>query len=525
MNQKLLNEIVRLFYQDTSQRGIALALGISRGRVERALAKHAKAREEGSLSPELPRPPQQRKSKLDVFEVRMGELLERYPDITAQRVFEELQIEGFHGRYTIVRDRVRELRPSPAQDPVTRFETAPGRQAQMDYSPYTIDFVSEGTRTVNAFSYVLGYSRRQYLQFVETREQTTTMREHASAFKRFDGLAAICLYDSDKGVVDRWEDDLPIYNVRFLAFATHYGFKPWACKRRRSQTKGKVERPFRYVETSLLNGRTFHSLEHLIEVKDWWLDNRSDVRELKEFGKERPIDRFEREKGHLLPLPAAAFDAAEVVYRTVDTEGYVAWDTNRYSVPLAHIGDLLPVRITESDLVVYNHHLDEVAHHALRPRSSEPEKTTDPAHRRDTRRARDHELLKGCFVELGPVPARFFDQLVVHHRYGREQARKILRLLEIYHKRDLIAALEHATEYRAWRLSAVERILAARAQPRTLTETLGRQASQQLEDRLREPRVNPRPTGAYSHLVTDSSADLEDSDDDAATTEDEPRSR
>ena len=47
----------------------------------------------------------------------------------------------------------------------------------------------------------------------------------------------------------------------FLAFATHYGFKPQACRVRRPQTKGKVERKFFYVETSLFNGRTFETLE------------------------------------------------------------------------------------------------------------------------------------------------------------------------------------------------------------------------------------------------------------------------
>ena len=69
-----------------------------------------------------------------------------------------------------------------------------------------------------------------------------------------------------KVVVSGHADDVPIYNPRFLAFATHYGFRPIACRVRRPQTKGKVERPFCYVETSLFNGRTFSSLGHLNET-------------------------------------------------------------------------------------------------------------------------------------------------------------------------------------------------------------------------------------------------------------------
>ena len=91
----------------------------------------------------------------------------------------------------------------------------------MDYSLYTLDFTSEGRRRVNLFSYILGYSRRQYLRFVESQDLATTLREHVRAFESLGGAAATCLYDNMKVVVDRWEDDQPIYNRRFLAFAMH----------------------------------------------------------------------------------------------------------------------------------------------------------------------------------------------------------------------------------------------------------------------------------------------------------------
>ena len=132
---------------------------------------------------------------------------------------------------------------------------------------------------MNLFSYVLGYSRRQYLHFVASQDLETTLREHVRAFEHLGGAAATCLYDNMKVVVARYEDDEPIYNTRFLAFATHYGFRPVACRPRRPQTKGKVERPFYYVETNLLNGREFRTLEHLNEVTAWWLAEVADVRD------------------------------------------------------------------------------------------------------------------------------------------------------------------------------------------------------------------------------------------------------
>ena len=142
-----------------------------------------------------------------------------------------------------LRQRVKQLRKQCHRPPVERFETGPGVQAQMDWAAYTIDFTQEGRRKVNLFSYVLGYSRRQYIHFTASQDMETTIREHVRAFEHLGGAAATCLYDNMKVVVARYEDGEPIYNTRFLAFATHYGFRPVACRPRRPQTKGKVERP------------------------------------------------------------------------------------------------------------------------------------------------------------------------------------------------------------------------------------------------------------------------------------------
>jgi transposase len=495
MNEALRNEIIRRRQSGAPLRRIARELGVARETVQRVLRRW-EAERAGTAAPARPRRP----SRVDPFEGRIRQLLERYPDITIVRVFEELRAAGFTGGLTIVRERVLQLRPQPLRAPVVRFETAAAQQAQMDYSSYDIDFSSDGRRRVHLFSYVLSYSRRQYLRFVEAQDLPTTLREHIRAFTHLSGVAATCLYDNLKVVVLRHGDEGPLFNPKFLAFATHYGFTPQACRVRRSQTKGKVERPFWYVESNLLNGRSFRTLAHLNEVTAWWLAHVADVRVHRETG-QRPIDRYAEERPHLLALPQAPYDVHTVEYRVVNVEGYVVYRQNSYSVPWRYIGQALPVRVTETAVIVYSPQLQEVARHGLVPGGQTGQRCVQPAHRPSADPRQHEALLRERFAELGPVAARFVDGLLASQRYGREQAVKVLALQSSYARADVLAALERAVRFGAYSLGALERILAAQAQPKSVLETLADQERRRLPARLSDNPVSPRPTTDYHGLA------------------------
>ncbi len=499
MNEALRHEIVQRHQAGASMRAIARELGIARRSVARVLAQVQTQRTTPAVA--LPKPCRRRGSILDEFEPLLKELLARYPNLTVERALQELQTRGFGGHYTIVRQRLQVLRPRPAPTPVPRFETGPGAQAQMDYGVYDLDFTREGRRRVYLFSYLLSYSRRQYLRFIEAMDLATTLREHVHAFGHLGGAVRVCLYDNFKAVVLRHDADGPLYNPKFLAFATHYGFKPWACKPRRPQTKGKVERKFFYVETSLLNGRTFESLEHLNEVTAWWLANVADGRVLREW-KETPRERHDRERPELLPLPAADFDTALVVYRHVNVEGYIPYRLNFYSVPWSYIGQVLPVRITESEVIIYSTGLEEIGRHALLPRLVSWEHQQHKSHHPTADPGQRAALLRQRFEQLGAVAVQFLDGLLAKQRQGKLQAQQLLAVLAHYQRDDVRRALERAVRFGAFSLTAVQRILAAQARPRPLLDELAELQREALDPRLREEPIGPRPISAYQDLLS-----------------------
>ncbi len=510
MNDELRNEVLSRRCGGQSGRDIARDLRLSRKTVAKVLIEHRQQRAKGATG--LPKPRKSRGSLVDSHEAALRDYLERYPDMSVVRLLEELRRRGYAGGYTVLRQRVKQLRKQCHRPPVERFETGPGVQAQMDWATYTLDFSQEGRRKVNLFSYVLGYSRRQYIHFTASQDLETTLREHVRAFEHLQGAAATCLYDNMKVVVARYEDGEPIYNTRFLAFATHYGFRPVACRPRRPQTKGKVERPFLYIEKNLLSGREFRSLEHLNEVAAWWLKEVADVREHRQT-RRRPIDMHAEEQPHLIPLPERPYEVAEMVYRTVDAEGFIPYGNNRYSVPWHYLGQVLPVRITDEAVVIYSPRLELLAQHIRFPVTERRRQSRKPEHLPPRDLARRREVLRGRFAELGALAVRFLEGLLSAQRCGWDHAQKVLALLGIYRREDLLAALERAVRYGAFSAKSIERILAVQARPKTCWDRMAEEESSHLGELLSDDPTPPRPATEYQNLL------FEESDHDGATEE------
>ncbi len=502
----LTNQVVTLERQGMSRRAIARALDISRNTVRKLLEAHARSREvaHSALPPApsgAPRPP----GKADAYADQMAGLVARYPDITAQRIFEELRQLGYEGGYTAIKVRVRKVRPKPAPEPsLPTPVTGPGKMAESDWSPYTVELEGGGRIVVQAFSYVLRLSHRKYYGFFERCDLHALMDGHVATFERFDGAAEVCKYDSQKPVVLGWEGEQPIYNPRFVAFATHYEFRPEACRRRRPNDKPRVERSFWELERSFFNGRSFRDLADLRRQLATWLDSTCDVRP-HDKTKRTALEAFAEERAHLRPLPAHPYDTARVAYRVASIDGFVSVDGNRYAVPYEHVTDILPVRVTANEVFIYAADLRMVARHELAPRGRGVDIAPPGCHDYPggARCAADLDQLKKAFEDLSEDAGLFFAGLVAAQgRQAGYHARLILVLRERFSTVDLCAALRHARAFGAFDHHAIERILTARAAPRRLAEYVDEDFARRLAESLDGREVPARDLDEYDRLPT-----------------------
>jgi transposase len=238
-----------------------------------------------------PRPPVAK--KLDPYCGIIHTRLEEFPRLSAKRLFDEIRAAGYGGGYTRLKEYVRAVRPAPPPEPLVRFETAPGHQAQVDFASFTLPW---GRRY--ALLVVLGYSRLLWMHFYARQTMETLFRGLEAAFEFFGGVPAELLFDQMSAVITedrRNEGGSLVENAEFLRFAHHHGFRVRACRPYRAKTKGKVERPIRYVRDSFFYGRTFLNDPDLDAQAEHWLRAVANVR-CHATTKEQPLDRFKRDE-------------------------------------------------------------------------------------------------------------------------------------------------------------------------------------------------------------------------------------
>ncbi len=374
--------ILDLARQGMSVSAIARRTGLDRKTIRKYITKGL---EPPVYTPRPPRPP-----LISPYEPYLRERLQAFPELSGRRLLRDIRALGYTGGYTVLKDFLRTIRPKPDTPFERRFETPPGKQAQVDFAFFKTAFTDqpEVERIVWLFSMVLGHSRMMWARFVGARfvarqDLQTVLRCHIAAFEAFGGVPEQILYDRMKtAVLGEVEDpDQPAkgiaYNAKLLDLAIHYGFLPKACKPYRAQTKGKVERPFRYVREDFFLARTFRNLDDLNVQFGQWLDQVANVR-LHATTQRVVLEHFAEERGHLKTLPAGPFNTVLGLERRITRDGMVSVAGNLYSVPDSTRRRTVEVQVTADAVNILEDGRLIVTHPALEGRG---QRRIAPGHR------------------------------------------------------------------------------------------------------------------------------------------------
>ena len=272
---------------------------------------------------------------LDPYRSYLRERVTAYPGLRGSRLLREIRALGYPGGYSQLTAYLRTVRPPLQPGFEHRFETGPGEQAQVDFAQFKTVFTDQPdqVRVVWLFSLVLGYSRFLAGRFVFGQNLASVLRCHMQVLESLDGIPKHILYDRMKTVVlGESEERHVIYHPKLLELAGHYGFAPRACAAYRAKTKGKVERPFRYIREDFFLARTFRDMDDLnTQLADWL----ATVANARCHGTTRRVvaEAFAEEQQQLGPLPAMPFNAVLSLQRRVSHDGMVSVNGNRYSVP------------------------------------------------------------------------------------------------------------------------------------------------------------------------------------------------
>lgn len=417
--------------QGQGVRAIARELGVARATVRRALR--------GEDAPRYQRP-RRPNPKLEPFKARIREWFLRDRFI-GSRILRELRSAGYQGGPSAVYAYLREVQAARPSAKVTeRFETPPGQQGQFDWSPYTVEIGGELRRVV-VFGFTLGFSRRKHYTASFDERQSSIYEALEESLWHFGGAPKEVLVDNARAFVLNAHPARLQWNPQFLELCGHYRMQPRACQVRRPRTKGKVERPFFYLEQHLIKGHTWSSLGHFLN--DLAAFERDDLDLLVHHTtQERPLDRFAAEQPHLTPLPEQRFVGTLALARKVSWDCLVSYQGSRYSVPAVYAAKLVWLLPSHgSGLVVLDSKREVIAEHTLSPRKGATVIIRE--HYASLRRGtpRTYVVLAQEFLSRFPHHAAFLEGLTAQHKLNpADHLRGVLELASLYDG----ASLEHA---------------------------------------------------------------------------------
>jgi len=447
---ELRQAILLLQAQGRALREISRMLKVSRNTVRRVLRE-----------PERPETPAEDPHLQAIVEL----LPELYRDCKGNAVRIGEILKDKHGiaiAYSTLTRLIRER--TDLRTPKKRSGTytfGPGEEMQHDTSPHRLT-LGDKTLTAQCASLVLAYSRMLFVQYYPRFTRFEAKAFLSAALQFFDGACPRCVIDNTSVILAGGSGAHALIAPEMEAFGELFGFEFIAHAIGHSDRKGRIERPFSYVENNFLAGRTFTDWVDINAQARVWCQQVANAKPKRILGMS-PQAAYAMEKAHLLALPAYIPPVTEIHYRVVDCYGFIHLDTNRYSVPERWVGKQVAVHKRPEQVLVY----------ADRKRIAEHPRLI--GQRQGERRAPGHHTQLERRRAAGPSPREQaltgrdprLDAYVAALKKrapgrGVGKLRRLLELQRTYPAEPFLSAIEQALRYGLFDLARLERLILER---------------------------------------------------------------
>lgn len=445
INGQIQTAIRTLQAQGQSVRHIARLLKLSRNAVRRVLRGAA---ERSDVSAAAALEPNTRQALLECFERARG---------NAVRIRELLKEQGREISYSTLTRWVRE---QGLREPIKRageYTFTPGEESQHDTSPHRV-MINGKTLTAQCAGLVLAYSRRLFIYYYPRFTRFEAKHFLLEAARFMDGTCPRCVVDNTSVVVAAGTGNEALIAPEMAAFARALGFVFVAHRLNHPDRKGRIERPFAYVEGNFLPGRTFRDFDDLNHQARAWCIEIANARVKRVLGMS-PEAAYVIEKPSLQPLPLVLAPVYEALERTVDLYGYVSLETNRYSVPERFVGQSVTV-YKYPERVEIHHRGQVIATHA-RLREARDGRATDPQHHPLPVRVSGASRVEEQLLRRGDEVVARYCAALKQQAPGRG-VRRLKRLLELertYPPEAFLKALESALAFGLFDLARLEALV------------------------------------------------------------------
>jgi len=449
LNQSQRAAILEMNRQGISKHEIARVLKISRPTVRKVLRS-------GSTQA----PPVVRQELCEPYRQQILELLTRCKG-NLVRVLEELEASGApQMSYSALTAFCR--RHGIGQAPKVaagNYHFSAGQEMQHDTSAHRVQLGGK-LRQVQTASAVLCYSRLLFFQLYPTFQRFDCKVFLLEALRYFQGAPERVMIDNTHVVVLRGSGAAMVPVPEMAAFAERFGFRFVAHEIGDANRSARVERPFWFIERNFLVGRSFTDWQDLNQQARQWCDRVNAT--YKKHLRAVPRELFAVEQHHLRPLPVWVPEVYRLHERMVDVEGYVALNSNRYSVPVDWIGRRVEVRETSSKIEIQLDARHLVTHQRVAEQEHKRILLAEHRPARGVKRPDPHPE-EALLLKLAPELSSYVAAVKQHSRKTPVLAlRQLLRLVREYPRQPLLAAVAEAAHYGLYDLDRVERMILRR---------------------------------------------------------------